>query len=74
VTESRKGPSTFHELLDVIDDELSAQVGIGRLGREVSSTPQQVRVTAELIAAAVMRVFKLEKRPQIDYGPNEDGE
>jgi hypothetical protein len=59
------------ELTDVIEDELTAQVAIGRLGK-IDPTGEQVRTTAGLLADIILIVFKIEKRPKPSLSFGED--
>ena len=61
----------FDELTDVIDDELTAQIAIGRLGN-IDPTPEQVRTTAELLADIILIVFKIEKRQKPSFSYDDD--
>jgi hypothetical protein len=65
--------SGYEELVELIDEELGAQVAIGRLGR-IDPTPAQVRTTAELIASMVWIVFNVQKRDKPEFGPADDEE
>jgi hypothetical protein len=51
----------FHDLRALVAEELAAQLAIGRLG-SIEPPPNGVQQVAGLIADAVVRVYRLERR------------
>ena len=61
-TPAKLGPD-FEELVELIDEELGAQIAIGRLG-DINPDLRQITEVAKLIADVVDRVYRLERRPR----------
>ena len=61
-TPAKLGPD-FEELVESIDEELGAQIAIGRLG-DINPDLRQITEVAKLIADVVDRVYRLERRPK----------